>query len=686
MTPPVTESHDENTLRGGIRPLLFPRSAVMIGATDRTEWTAYLAHRALASGIPAWGVNPNRDDVAGLPCFPSVAALPELPELAFVLVGHGRIEAAVSEALDAGVRAFVIPGLGAESGAEGPPVATRVAKLATEADAAVVGPNCMGVAVPGGPSFWIGTVPESCATGHVSAIAHSGSIGEALLALGGRVGLRCVVSSGGELVRDAADLCAYFAEDEATRAVGLFLETIRRPAAFVRSLELLAVAGKPAVCLKTGRSEAAARATLSHTGALVGSARAFSAMLRRVGAIEVDDYPQLVETLEVLGRRRLPRGTRIAAVSNSGGEGALLADAGHAAGLPFEPLGESLVGQLTTEFPNYVAPGNPLDAWAIDDVSVVFPRSLELLAGSGEFDILLAHIDQSQFMGEHETANALLIAGALADAVDGTEIFPAVTSVQSADPAPAITALARERDVALLRSPGNAMRALAAVVGWRKPTPADPAPPIELGALADGPLPEHESALVLERYGIAFAPRRRAASAAEAAQAAAELGCPVVVKIDGPAHKAAEGGVALGIETPEAAAAAAERLGGSVLVAKQLPSGVEAFCGMARDPAYGPIVAVGLGGAAVEALSLAATCLAPIGDELARELVEDAPGLAAVASETALDAIARAVFALGRLAIDHPEIAACDVNPLILSADGAVAVDALVIVDRRSLE
>jgi acetate---CoA ligase (ADP-forming) len=669
-------------LRGGVRPLIFPRSVVLVGASDRTYGQVEAVRNVLRGGVPAWGVNPKRDDVLGLPCAPSVAELPELPELAFLLVGHRRVEQAFEEAAAAGVRAFILPGLGNEAGADGRPIAERIAARARALEASVVGPNCMGVAVPGdSTSAWIGTVPESFVPGHVAVVSHSGSVAEALVSLGPRIGFRCVVSSGGEIARDAADITAFLADDDGTRAVGLFLEAVRRPAAFARALELLAEAAKPVVCLKVGRSRAGARAALTHTGAIVGSERAFSALLRRYGVIEVDDFPTLVETLEVLGRKRRPRGRRVAAISESGGEGALLADQGEAAGMPFEPLPAPLASQLQSEFPNYLDPGNPLDAWAIDEADRVYPRSLELLAESGAFDVLVAQIDLSQWRGAAEAKWCAMIVRALADTVEGREIFPAVASVQTADPPPTVAALASSRDVALLRGSRNAMRALAAVARWRparnEPPPGEPVDVSDL--LVEGALPEYESALVLERYEIPVAPRRRATSSQEAVSAARELGFPVVVKADGPAHKAAAGGVALGLQDEEAVALAAKRLGGRVLVTRQLESGPEAFCGVARDPQYGPVLAVGAGGRAVEALSLAVVTLAPVGLEEARELVADAPGLSP--SEAAADALARTLVALGRLAHGHPEVAAVDVNPLILSADGAVAVDALVVVE-----
>jgi acetyltransferase len=661
-----------------------------VGASDRTYGQVEAVQNVLRGGIPAWGVNPGRADVAGMPCAPSVADLPEVPELALLVVGHARVEAAFDEAADAGVRAFVLPGLGSEAGAEARPAAERIAARAAELDASVIGPNCMGVAVPRGTSPWIGTLPGTFLPGGVAVVSHSGSIAEALVSLGPRVGFRCVVSAGAEIARDAADLCAFLAADDETRAVGLFLEAVRRPEALAAAFDLLAEAGKPVVCLKVGRSRAGAAAALTHTGALVGSERAFSAYLRAHGVIQVGDYPELVETLEVLGRRRRPRGLRVAAISESGGEGALLADHGEAAGMPFEPLPDVLARSLSAEFPNYLAPGNPLDAWAIDDADKVYPRSLELMAGSGAYDVIVAQVDLSQFRGAGEATWCAMIVRSLAAAVEGTGVFPAVASVQTSDPPPGPADVARAHDIPLLRGSGNAMRALANVARWRPVVRGAPseedAEPVDLyDLLAEGALAEFESALVLERYGVAVAPRRRAATPGDAAAAAAELGFPVVVKVDGPAHKEAAGGVVLGLEDEEAVIAAAERLGGPVLVARQAERGPEAFCGMTRDELYGPVLAVGPGGRNVEALSLAAVTLAPVGLDAALALVEGV-GVLADATQSARETLARTLVALGRLAGEHPDVAAVDVNPLILGEDGAVAVDGLVVVDRGGSE
>jgi acetyltransferase len=569
--------------------------------------------------------------------------------------------------------------VGAEAGVAAKPTTERLAARARELGAVLLGPNCMGVVVPGGHAAWNGFPPDTTASGHVAVLCQSGSIADAFLSLGGRIGLRCVISSGAEAVNDAADFLDFFALDEETRAVGLFLETVRRPDAFVRALAACAEAGKPVACLKVGRSEAAARAALSHTGALVGSERAFSAVLGRYGGIEVGDFHELVETLEILGRGRWPHGTRIAAISESGGECALLADHAEAAEIPFEPLPSELAMSLSSAFPNFLAPGNPLDAWGIANESDVYPRSLELMAESGAFDILLGQADLSQFRDVSNDGWCELTLRTLGRLADEHDLFCAMTTVHSADPPRRFQELASELDIPLLRGPRDSMHALAKVAlrrPWRTPEPDGVGADLS-DLLTAGSLPEHESALLLERYGVEFAARRRAAGPEDAAQAAVELGVPVVVKRDGPAHKNREGGVVLDVSSPDEAAEAARHLGGLVLVARQVPRGREVLCGMTRDPDYGPVLVVGAGGDAVEELAQIRATVPPLDLDAARELVADA------GVNDSADGVARTLVALGAIAMAHPEIESIDVNPLIIGPAGAIAVDALVVVSDR---
>lgn len=670
-------------LRADVRDLVFPTSVAVVGASDRTKLAADRLKQVQVGGAPVWFVNPTRETVLGQRCYPSLTGLPQRPSTAVLLVHHSRVEAALADAVAAGVATVFIPGLGAESGLEGELVKERVRVAADAAGVAVLGPNCMGAATPDGVSTWIGTIPGTLLPGHVSVSAQSGSIAEALLAAGPRVGFRTVLSTGGELNRDAADFLGLLADDEQTRAIGLFLESVRRPRAFETALARAAAAGKPVVCLKVGRSQAAARTALAHTGAIVGSVRAFSALLERYGAIEVTDFQDFLETLEILGRARpLPRGRRIACISESGGEASLVADIGEAAGLPFEPFNDQIRGALVDTFPNFVNPENPLDCFGIDEDDKVYAGAARIIGDLGDYDILLAQVDVSQFRGDTELAWNEAIVSALAEAPHG--VFPAVSTVHSTDPPPSIGWLARRLDVPLLRGTGQALRALSAVAGWQPVTPPQlpDRPPVDVaGLLRPGAMPEHDSAGVLERFGVRFARRARCASPLEAAAAFERMGvAKVVVKSDGPAHKQKAGGVRLGITSADETAAVAEELGGQVLIAEQVPAGVEVLCGMSRDPDYGPLLVVGLGGSVAEAAGLVAVALAPLDRPAARALVRRAPALAGLATDAALEALADIVVAVGRLAVEQPSVIEVDINPVVLQPEGAVAVDALIVV------
>lgn len=596
-----------------------------------------------------------------------------------MLVGHQRVEAAVGEALAAGVRAFVVPGLGTEAGREGKLVASAVASAVDAAGGVLLGPNCMGVAVPGATSTWLSGLPDSFLPGHVAAVVQSGSIGDALVSLGPRVGFRAVVSCGAEALVDAAELVDFFCDDESTCAIALFLETVRRPSAFDSALERCRARGKPVVCLKVGRSEGAARSALAHTGALVGSQRAFSALVRRHGAIEVDDLPELVEVLEVLSRRRQPRGTRAASVSESGGEAALLADHARANGVRMDPLPAAVERALRQEFPLLEHANNPLDAWALDTPDRIYPRALELMAASNAYDMLLAQVDLSRFRSAENQEWGRIVLRALASTVAAREgLFGAVVTVHTSDPPDWACQLARELDVALLRGSRSAMLALGQVARYTPRTrkAVDWGPPIAIDDLSvDRRIqPEFESAAILERYGVAFAARRRAASPEEAAAAVRDLGPPVVVKCDGAAHKSAVGGVRLGIGSPEEARKATAEIGAPVLVASQIPHGQELICGMKRDPQFGPVIVFGHGGTGVEELHTLSALVGPLDDIDVATLIAD------VGVSDWHGALSRAIRAVDRLAAEHPEVLEIDINPLIVTSDEVIAADALIVI------
>jgi acetyltransferase len=634
----------------------------------------------LASKIPVLGVHPIKDEVLGLKCLPSIASLVTTPDLAVVMVGHTRVEEAVYELMDRGTRAFFFPGLGSEAGADGPLIAARIRERAAANGSMIIGQNCMGIAKPGG-SPWIGSISDSFVNGHVGISAQSGSIAEAFTTIGPRIGFRFIASTGSELNRDVSDFMSFMADDEQTRAIGIFIETIRRPEAFISALEKCATAGKPVVALKVGKSGVAKRIALAHTGAVVGSNQAFSSTLKRFSAIEVEDFPEMVETLEVLGKKRRPKGIRIAAVSESGGECGLMADRAEKNGVSFAPLPEKTAIALNKEFPNYQHPQNPLDAWGVDTPEVVFPRSMEMLAESGAYDTLIAQVDISRFRGADELVWCNMVVESLGKTAEKFNISPAVVSVHSVDAPQSILDICAKYELPLLRGINGAMQALGHAGRWNKPSTIRQnfGSPIDISNVVtrEGALPEYESAEILERYGVPIASRKRVTSSDQAAAVAQSLGFPVVVKSDGPAHKSAAGGVILNINSAVEATAAVEKLGGIAFIAAQIPKGVEALVGMVRDEEFGPILAVGHGGVTVESKK-PVTMLGPVDLATAQKMVAEA-GL-----EDPHGVLSTSLVALGRVAAEHPEIVEIDVNPMIVYDKATIAVDALVVISSKN--
>jgi len=669
---------DRPLLNTDLDAVFDPRSVAIYGISERTSLR--IAENMTKPGVPFYGINPTKAEACGVTCYPAMADCPGVPEMVVMGVGHNRIEAAIDDVLSVdGVKVIVTPGLGNEAGRDGPPISERISARVRDAGIAMVGPNCMGIATPGAPSPWIGSLHPTFVPGPVATLAHSGSIGEILVSLGPRVGFRTMVSSGNETVVDAADFVAWFAGDPQTRVIGLFLEAVRRPEAFEEALRRVSEAGKVAIVMKVGTSEMGAAAALAHTGALVGSDRSFSAMLRHYNAIRVDDFGDWVEHLEVFGREKPPRGRRIGVVTNSGGEGEYFADKAEQAGIPLALFSDGLRGAIMDEFPNFIHVGNPVDCWAIDDDRVVFPRVFQMLAESGEFDVLISAIDHSYWLRGTERNLASAIADDLRQAVAGTDIFPAVIGVTTADPPVEDLQWAREHDIPMLKGSLPGLRAIAARLNHTAYTPPPRHVPADTPLAGSGALSELDSSAILAEHGVPYVRAERCASPEQAAAAAERIGYPVVCKIDNVAHKAKVGGVALHLADPASVHAAAGRMGGQVVVAEQVSEGVEVLIGAVRDSEYGATVAVGIGGGLAEQLDLVTAALAPLDEEGARRLVASLPVLGRMLGSHVPQGLVDAIVAASEMVAEHPEVVEVDVNPLLVTPERAVALDCLIV-------
>ncbi|HEX3428713.1 MAG TPA: acetate--CoA ligase family protein, partial [Candidatus Limnocylindrales bacterium] len=564
-------------------------------------------------------------------------------------------------------------------------------------------------------------------------IAQSGSVTDAFLHSGSRIGFSRVVGCGSEVILDTCDFLAYAIDDPETEAVILFLEGFKRPERFLALADRALEVGKPIMVVKVGRSRQAQAAAMAHSGSMAGEDRAIEAALAAVGVIRCGDLDELLETAELVAGcrrtgRRVGRG-RLGVVTVSTGEASLIADLAPRTGIRLPDVPESARSALLEALPTLGYIGNPLDPWGATDPPIAYGAAFGAFAESGAYDVLaLVHdFPYRSLPGEVETALSVM-EPLLAATADRLDILPVVVSLTSGEPTAEVVDRARAAGgVPVLRGAVEAFTAIAAVGRWearheerRAGEPLRAAwPPLAAdrtlygheasasghGSFGAGTAPTTSTALPelesLARVAVAGIPvvRVRAASTADEAVVAADaIGYPVVVKIDvvGLAHKSDVGAVRVDLRDVAAVRAAAADLLGlrlpegtrsrGLLVAPFL-EGRQLILGARRDSSFGPLVLVGLGGIFAEAIDDVAVRLAPasIADVEAmldalrgRRLLEPLRGQPGIDRAAVVDAIVR----LGQLMIGSPEIAEIDINPLISGPAGTAAADALVVETR----
>nr|WP_246522054.1 acetate--CoA ligase family protein [Neoroseomonas terrae] len=568
----------------------------------------------------------------------------------------------------------------------------------------VLGPNCLGAAsVAERTIATFSVVLENGLppVGPLGIASQSGNIGSytALLARERGIGASRFITTGNECDVDIADCIAFLAQDDATKVILCVLETCRDAPRLTGALEMARAAGKPVIVLKIGASEAGQAAAASHTGALAGSDAVFDAVFRRAGAVRVHSVEQLLDlghAAAVLGDR-LPKGRRTMLLTASGGFGVLLADAASAAGLSLPSPAEATQRRILDVVP-YASPRNPVDATAqMSSRPEILEAILAALLEDDACDALLILMSASLYLPrlrnvymptlravreKHPDKVVMLAVHGPPDAVAELTAmgFPVVDGV-----GPSTQTLAGLCDIAAART--------------LPPLPATlpPAPPVDAVALRT----EAGTKQVLAAAGVPVLPERVVASAAEATQAATAMGFPVVLKIVSPdlPHKTEVGGVVLGLDSAVAVAAAhdamLERVRGAapsaridgVLVSPMVRGGTEMILGAKRDPVFGPVVLVGLGGVFAEVIQDVAVRPAPVDEAEAMAMLRSLKAFAVLDGargrpKADLAAAASAIAALSRFAAQHAaDIAEIDINPLLVRAagDGAVALDALIV-------
>jgi acetyltransferase len=695
-------------------PLLRPRSVVVVGASPNPSFVSAilknLLHNGFAGRVAA--VNPRYPSVSDAPCYPTVLDVPWPIDLVVVGVAWRLLPALLEQCAQKGVGALEVITSGfAEAGGEGVDRQAQLAEWAQRTGIAVGGPNCLGLMHAPSGMFALPSTFVEVVSGHVGLILQSGmmapSVMTPLFARG--IGITWAVTSGNEVDVDLADYIDYFVDDDQTRVIGCFAEQIKGPAAFIAACERAAGARKPIVMLKIGRSEAARRAALGHTGSLVGADGVIEAVLRKHGVTRVASVDEMFEALAIFHTRRLPRGTGLAAISVSGGAAGLMSDLATDCGVGFAKLANETHAKLREVVPEFGNVGNPLD---VTGQGVFQPelleRSLDLLAADPGVDaIVYARSFPSRIDGATPAFQALTRSIAtnpqipiLAMSLAGGHFFPApVADSPIQDPQD------RLDGVPLLQGAEYGLKAVGALMRYaafqrgqkRAEHRASPEASATARAVIDQArgvrLSARQGSAILAAYGIPTPREALATTRREALAIAEQIGYPVAAKVEGPsiAHKARVGGVALMLETPVAVEAAFDRLMGvaqdaeGVLVQHMVEGGLaEIIVGMSRDPQFGAVIACGLGGIFVEMLRDVQLLVPPVSAADAQAALSRLRA-AAVLERADVEAVIDVLVRFSELCADLQDvIQEIDLNPLIARppGHGACAVDSLFVLGR----
>ena len=732
------ERREQTASVAAVQAVLRPRSVAVIGASrDRATVGGALFHNLLAAGFngPVYPVNPAAGVVQSVVAYPSVGDIPGPVDLAVVAVPAEAVATVARECAATGVRALVVVSAGfAEAGPAGAERQRELVRVCRQAGMRLVGPNCLGV---------VNTAPDVCldatfgptvpVRGRVGFLSQSGGLGLAIIehanALG--LGLSSFVSVGNKADISGNDLLAWWAQDPGTDLVLLYLESFGNPRRFVRLARELG-RSKPIVAVKAGRSVAGARASASHTGALLAASDVtVEALFRQAGVIRTDTLKELFDVAKLLANQPLPAGRRVGIVTNVGGPGIMCADACEASGLEVPPLHPPLRSKLAGFLPAAASTVNPVDLLASAPASH-YRQTIELLAASGEVDAVIAIFIQPLATEQTAVASAICQAATAAAGPRGVPVLAVLMSAAAGvggSPAE-LCGGDGDRTVPCYTFPEDAARALARVAehgAWRHAPQgkvpklagirSDEAAAVLATALAAGGpaeasgtpeaappagvpsappsrwLEPEEAARLLACYGLPLAPMRVARTPQEAASAAAELGGPVALKAVAPGllHKTEAHAVRLGLDDPGAVATAAQAMAQAVaaaghpvdrfLVQAMAPAGVELLVGVVHDPAFGPVVACGAGGVTAELQKDVAVRLAPLTDRDAATMLRELATFPLLdgyrgAPRADVAAVEDLLLRVSALADTHPEILELDCNPVVVSPGGAVIVDA----------
>jgi len=707
-----------NTPQADLTRLFAPRSVALVGATDHpTSFGGRVFQQMSNFGFAGkiYPVNPRLKELKGLQCYPSVRDLPEAPDHVGITISVQRVFDVLAECAEIGVPFATVYTAGfAETGTpEGRERQARLVAFARESGMRIMGPNCNGL-INFVDAFAMASTMAikgpRAAPGNVGVVSHSGGLGQISVMWRAQeigLGVSYEASCGNEADLDTLDFARFMLRSHATDIVLMAIEGIKDGEKFKALAREAAELEKPIVLLKLGRTEAGSRAASSHTGAIAGDDAIADGVFRQFGVIRVHECDELYETAVFLRRRSWPRGRRVAAASPTGGTLVQLADAAAGHGLTWPEYSQQTQDALAALLPGYGKVSNPSDMTSLaTGEQALYRQALNTIAGDENVDMVVpiyASVSKNDlrlgadFVEGCGKAGAMLWVGGCSDDASFTRrdlVNAGVTVYRNSTPCTralraaydfGVHVAAHRNGTTVPQRPRNLDRERAAA----------------LLRQAGQRLTEREAKTVLAAYGLPVTREHLASSAAEAIERAREIGGPVALKVDSPdiAHKTEAGAIRLNVSGDDAVRSAfddvlaaarryapAAKLNG-VLVQEMAPTGVELIVGAIRDPIFGPVVVVGLGGIYVEVLKDVAYRAAPVsaaqaGDMLrelrSARLLDGVRGMPPRDTDALIDLIVR----LSWFAHDFDEdVAEIDLNPVIVLERGAGVriVDALLV-------
>ncbi len=724
MTENVTRGTAHNVLRYERNPLdviFAPKSVAVIGASEREESVGRTIIWNLMStsfGGTIFPVNPKRGSILGIKAYPSIADVPDRVDLAVIVTPAPTVPGIISECVAAGVKGAIIISAGfKEIGPEGEALEQQIMAEARRGAMRIIGPNCLGVMNP--ITGLNATFAASMARpGNVGFISQSGALCTAILDWSFRenVGFSAFVSIGSMLDVGWGDLITYLGDDPRTKSIVIYMETIGDARAFLSAAREVALT-KPIIVIKPGRTEEAAQAAASHTGSLTGSDEVLAAAFRRCGVLRVDTIDGLFNMAEVLAKQPRPKGDRLTIITNAGGPGVLATDALITSGGELAEISEETMARLNEILPAHWSHNNPIDILG-DAGAERYQKTLETAVNDPNSDGLLIILTPQAMTAPTQTAQLLKKMVSRADSrILGK---PVLASWMGGADVAGGEAILNQSNIPTFQFPDTAARVFQYM--WRYSnrlrslyeTPQAPEETadsahrhVEVSQMVEKIrqsgrtiLTEYESKQILAAYGIQTVDTQLATNVDEAVAIADEIGYPVVIKLNSETitHKTDVGGVRLDLVHAKEVSRAYRQmekaviskfgvehfLGVTVQPMVDLKDGYELILGSSPDAQFGPVLLFGTGGTLVEVFKDRALGLPPLNTTLARRMMERTKiykALQGIRGRDPVDmaALEKLLVRFSYLVVEQPWIKELDINPLLASANGLLALDARVV-------